>query len=202
MAFSKTNLANQALLKLGQSSFISDFDEQSTVASVIRQSYETCLKRVLRDFRWPFATKQVALALVSTDPTIEWSFAYRYPADCIMLRKFITGDRTDAQDNRIDFEIVQDSQGGLVYCDEDEAVAEYTFFSEDVSRFPADFYNCVAELLGSEIAAAITSGDAAGLGATCFKRYNLLIGTAKVNALNERQDSMNVEDSPSIQSRT
>ena len=95
MASSTTEIANLALGHLGIGKDIANLDtESSQEAKAMRRYYDICRRTVLQEFTWPFATKFVTLGLVEEDPTDaeEWAFSYRYPADCLFLRRLHGSD--------------------------------------------------------------------------------------------------------------
>lgn len=65
-------IANLALLKIGQSKGITALNEASRAAWTAQQVYDHHLRATLRAFPWPFATKYLELTLVQgPDPTWE-----------------------------------------------------------------------------------------------------------------------------------
>lgn len=188
MPLSKTDIANLALDYIGHSQRIGTFDETSVTAATIRLHYDTCLRKILRDFPWAFAKKIVALSLVAADPSTEWAFSYRVPADCLKVRRIIDGgDRFQREVSSISFDKAADNSGGLILCDEEGPSLEYTFFVDDPTRLPSDLVIAFAYFLGSQIAVTITAGDTAGMGAACLKRYAYEIQEAQSNDAGEKQ---------------
>lgn len=83
--------ANMALLHLGISKSIGSFTENSNEARALNTFYDTTNEWLLRNYKWPFATGFVNLALVETNPTDEWAYSYRYPTDCLFFRRVLNG---------------------------------------------------------------------------------------------------------------
>jgi hypothetical protein len=184
----ETEIANLALSHLGIGKEIANLEtEKSQEATACRRFYPTCRDAVLRDFPWPFATKFAILALVADPPTetLEWAFSYRYPTDCLTIRRIQTGVRQDNQDTRIRFKLGRDDQGQLVYCDESLAKVEYTFREEDPQRYPADFQLAMSFRLAAYVAPRLTGGDPFKLGERAAKFYQYEIGGAQASAGNE-----------------
>jgi hypothetical protein len=184
----KTEIANLALSHLGIGKEIANLDnEKSQEAVTMRRFYEQCRDAVLRDFAWPFATKFAALALVSDPPTetAEWNFSYRYPAECLMLRRIQTDVRIDTHQSRIVFKIGRDDAGLLIYTDEEEAKVEFTFREEDPGRYPADFILALSFRLAVYAAPRLTGGDPFKLGGRSLQLYMQEISMAQASAGNE-----------------
>jgi len=189
MASSKTEICNLALSHLGIGTEISNVDtEQSTDAATMRRFYEIAKDECFRDFNWPFATKFATLALVEEDPTEEWGFSYRYPSDCLRLRRILSGVRNDNRQSRVPYKIGQDDSGLLIYTDMEDAEIEYTKMSDDPSLYPSDFTMALSYKLAFYVAPRLAKGDPFGLGQKSAQNYMLYMNKAANNALNEQQD--------------
>lgn len=184
---SKVAICNMALGALGVGDEIASIDERSAEARACRIFYDETLKEVLRDHAWPFATKIVALALVEEAPSDEWGYAYRYPTDCVMMRRILSGQRLDTRATRVPNRIIADDAGQLILTDAAEAELEYTMIISDSQRLPPDFTAAFAYLLAVRIAPKVTGGDPFGLQEKNIKLYNFEIAKAKASAANEEQ---------------
>lgn len=92
MVLSKTAVCNFAYAQLGHATALTDITTGTDPASVIfNRIYDTVLEELLRDYNWPFALKMAELDHVETDPTEDWDNSYRYPRDCVMLRRIVPG---------------------------------------------------------------------------------------------------------------
>lgn len=191
MASSTTEIANLALLHLGQSVSIADLDtENSSAARVLRRLYELCRDEVLLEIPWPFATRIEELSLVEEDPTDEWAYSYRYPVDCMKdggFRRILSGARVDDGSSAVRYVIVGDDAGRLVYTDMEDASAEITVKEENVSRYSPKFVAALAYLMAGRGAPAITNGDPHQLGVRALQLYALEVSTAKAKASNEQR---------------
>lgn len=185
---SDTEIANLAISHLGIGKRISDIEtERSQEALACKVFFETSRKQLLRDFKWPFASKIVTLGLVEEDPNDEWAFSYRYPSDCLNFRRILSGIRMDNRQTRIPYKITQDTAGLLILSDLEEAQAEYTVNADDPSRYPPDFVMAFSFLLAFYIAPQIASGSNVSLGDRALKLYQYQISRAQASALNEEQ---------------
>jgi len=88
----KTSIANIALLSLGVSYRIYDFDNETTnQAKVIRELFQTSLDTVTEMSDWSFANKYQALALAG-DGSAGYLYEYALPGDCMVLRQIGSED--------------------------------------------------------------------------------------------------------------
>lgn len=182
-------VCNLALSAIGNSVEINDLEKENTAeANACRRFYEQVRDEVLRDFPWPFAQRTVALALVTTNPTTEWAYAYRYPVDCLMFGRILGLVRNESRKDRVPYEMASDGAGGqLIYTDWPNAVGQYIIRATDPTNWQPDFVQAVALLLASYIAPRITKGDPYKLGQLAFQKYQWAIQRAFDNALNEGQ---------------
>ena len=198
---SNTEIANMALSDLGNGKEIANLEnEKSAEASVMRRFYTPALETTQRDFPWPFTTKFATLALVEEDPTTEWAFSYRYPSDCLKLRRILSGTRNDTRASRTPYKIGSDEQGILIYTDQPDAEIEYTKRETDEGRFPADFTLAFAHRLAMYAAPRICGEDPFKMGEKAARLYFFEIATAKATSVNEQQDEEE-PDASSIQAR-
>jgi len=198
---STTEIANLALSHLGVGKEIADLDtEASQEASSCRRFFAIARDATLRDFPWPFATKFVTLGLIEADPTDEWSYSYRYPSDCLMVRRILSGLRNDNRQSRQPFKIVQDSSGRLIYTDEVEASIEYTVLEDDPAKYPPDFTMALSLRLAAYAAPRVTGGDPFKMGQRAMQMYLDEISNARENSAMEQQDE-EVVQSEFIRSR-
>src|SRR3990172_6032289 len=129
---SEVDICNMALSHLGNSKEIAILaTEKSEEAAACRRFYETARDTVLRDFAWPFATRILSLGLVEEDPNDEWAYAYRYPTDCLLLRRLLSGLRHDNRQSRAPYRVARDDDGLVIYTDLAEAQMEYTVRETD-----------------------------------------------------------------------
>ena len=186
---SDTEIVNLALSHLGISKEIASLEtEKSQEASAGRRFYETTRDQILRDFPWPFANVFAVLPLVEENPNDEWAFSYRYPSDCLLLRRIMSGIRNDNRQSRIPYKIGKDSEGKLIYTDMESAKIEYTSLITEVSRFPVDFGMALSFRLAAYMAPRLTGGDPFKMGERAFKLYIVELTRAQASAVNEQQD--------------
>jgi hypothetical protein len=189
-----TEIANLALSHLGIGKTIANIDtERSQEAIACRTFFDLAKEATLRDFAWPFATKFAALALVEEDPTDEWAYSYRYPSDCLMIRRIISGTRNDTRQSQAPYKIGQDESGIILYTDKEDAEAEYTIRVTNNALYPSDFVLAFSFRLASYVAPRLTAGDPFKLGDRAFQRYMMEITAAKSSVVNEEQAEEEVQ---------
>jgi hypothetical protein len=102
---------NDALLKIGVSKTVAMLGEQSREALTAEHLFDRVLRETLRQHPWAFATKYARNedAVAETDPMFlaaggvnepingDWTYAYRYPDDCLFARRIVgsSGRRFD-----------------------------------------------------------------------------------------------------------
>jgi len=185
---SKTEICNLALSHLGIGKEISDIiTEKSAEADVCRRFYNLALEAVLRDVNWPFATKFKSLALIEQDPNEEWSFSYRYPTDCLKVRRILSGIRNETTDSRVPYKIAQDDSGLAIFTDIEDATIEYTVREEDGTLYTPDFVMAFSYRLAHYIGPRIAGSDFVELGQRIFQLYQIEVSNAAAVAFNEEQ---------------
>jgi hypothetical protein len=164
MATSDAQICNLALGHVGDSNGIASLTEASQAARACNLYYEQARDEVLQEFPWPFATRTVALPLVTdysagTDYA-EYDYAYRYPSDALAVRRIQNGStRLVTATTRPAWRIQSDEDGNLLFMDQADAVVEYTVRITDPTRFPPDFTQALALKLSAYIAPSLTGGD-------------------------------------------
>jgi hypothetical protein len=201
MASSKTEICNIAISHLGSANEIANVEtEASQEAASCRRFYDTALKATLRDFPWSFAAKIAEMQLVEEDPNDEWAYSYRYPSDCVRLKRILSGSRTDTNDTRISYKIIRDDSGLLILTDKENAELEYTKLETDPLVYPHDFVIAFSYRLAHFVAPRITAGDKFKLGDRALQFYLYEISRAESTGLNEEQADVH-PDSEFIRTR-
>jgi len=190
-----TEVANLALLHLAiTNKTISNLEtEKSTEANISRMFYNIALENVLRDYSWPFATKFTTLALIEENPNEEWLFSYRYPTDCIRIKRMVSGLEEISVSDRIVYKIASDSSGRIILSNQEKAQIEYVKKIDDPSLMTPDFVMAFSFKLAHYMAPSLTAGDPFKLGDRASQNYELEISQARSNAFNEEQPSSSYE---------
>lgn len=187
------DVCNLALTFVGSGAEIASLTESSAEARACNRVYETARDETLGSFPWPFSRRQAALGLVSkkgdaNHPSSEYTYAYRYPADCLQLRKILSGLRIDARETRVSYDLLADEAGTLIMTDRADAVAEYTStLGQNPGRWTADFQKALAYYVAYLIAPRLTKGDPFKMGDKCYQLYQRALAGARSCAANEVQ---------------
>lgn len=186
---SKVEIYNLAISHLGIGKTIVSVDEDSVEATILNRFYNVTVEQVLRDFDWPFATKEVSLGLLGENPNGRWAYNYQYPSDCLKARKIVNEImRQDTRETRIPYKILfSDTGGKSIYTDKENAILEYTVKITDPARFDSDFVLALSYLLGGNAAPGISGGDDFKNRDFCIKMYDYQLTVAQSNAANEEQ---------------
>ena len=185
---SKTEICNMAISHLGIGKEIANIEtEQSQEAAACRRYFDTTLEAVLSDYDWPFATQEGVLNLIASNPTLEWDFSYRYPTDCIRLRRIKSGMRQDTTSSRVPFKILYDATGKILYTDKENAEVEYTLRLTDPTVFTSEFSIAFSFRLAAYIAPRLTGGDPFKMKSEMLQQYFGELGNAKSRSMNEER---------------
>lgn len=180
MPYADLDLCNQALSNCGISRLISNVNENSKEAAMCRLWLATTKEQALAEFPWPFADTYVGLGQVATAPNDDWGYSYRYPSDCVVLRRLVNGDRSGPGSP---CRIGSDATGLLIFTNDSPATALYTRRITDASFYPIDFGQAVAWRLAYNIAEPLSA--AAGKRAACWTGYLQVVEHARATAYNE-----------------
>lgn len=191
---SKVEICNLSSTHLGIGHSISNFDtDASEEGAAYRAVYDIVLKTVLRKYPLPFTTKIITLALVEEDPNSEWEYAYRYPTDCIAIRRILSGTRADTRQSRIPYKMGMDSQGIVIWTDQENVEIEYTYYANNPHHYPPDFVIAFSYYLAHIVSKRITVGDQFKLGERAYQMFLLEISEAVARGFNESQSEEEIE---------
>lgn len=184
----KTEIVNAGFAHCGKGTYIENVDDASDTspeAKLARLFYLPALKLTLREFHWPHATRIEGAQLITEDPNDEWGFSYRYPVDCLDLRRILSGTRNDTADTLAEYRVIgDDAVGQVILCDVEEAQIEYTKLVTKVANMPMDFRVGLSYRLGMFFAPKLAAGDRK-LALSIKADFNDAIGQAKLNAAME-----------------
>lgn len=211
MSESVVSVCNKALGNARISQQIANLNETSKHARACKKWYEHSRDYVLSELQWGFATSYIELALVEEEPNTEWLFAYRYPQDCIALRKILNpagrlsiGEVTDsvwpqsvvvagADPYRIPYAEGMDSQGRLIYTDQPDAVIEITAVVTNPALFTVGFVDVLAWCIAKKILPEVTEGDQEVTVDDAERQYQIALSVAAAKARNEVQKDRDPE---------
>lgn len=191
MTVAAVDIWNQALGHVGVGQEVQSTTEGSVVSIACQRYYDPARQELLRAYPWPFATATASLALVASNPTIEWGFAYALPSDCLLVRRILGWTRAETRKDRVPFRLVGSATGKVLYSDWQDTTngtwVEYVQDVTDTTRFDPDFVLSLSYLLASYIGSRVTSGDPFKLAdrAATFRERAMSIASAA--AQNEEQ---------------
>ena len=207
----QTAICNLALLRIGIATPIADITESSVAARALNSVWEQCVRTMLRERPWPFAIRQVDLALVGTQIFSDWQFTYRYPSNFINIHRInapiVAASTSPVVHNIIDrapapqsypYAVGSDASGKLIHTDIEEAIVLGTVYITDVSMYDPLFTSALSWFLGAEIALSLTKNrDIYG---NAKSQYDALVSEAAAASLNEPKPR-EVCDADMIQAR-
>jgi hypothetical protein len=174
-----------ALGHIGVQQTIASLDEKSKEAGACKRFFEHCRDTTLRARPWPFATRYITLALVEEIPNPIWGYSYRYPSNCVNLRRVIPSDVTVDDNYRDPFVVASDDSGKLIYSNQVTAMAEITYRVVDPTLFDDSFVDALAWLVGARIGPSLSGNNAIKIVANAEARYNRALESAGSTAMNE-----------------
>jgi hypothetical protein len=214
MANTKTDIANLALMHMGTGNQISDLDtDQSSEAKTLRQLFDHWMESVLRGYNWNFAHVYANVSPIVVNPNQEWQFEYRYPADCLFVRRFWNGSHLDDRTTVVNYVTSSDAQGRVILTNHGPSsaltgtpltpttsftvaqgdmvpVLEYTQAFSRISYIPADFIFAFSLMLAGWAAPSISQ-----IGMIDLREKNLQMGQ---NAMYSAMSRDAMEDKPDI----
>lgn len=199
MSYTSLQVSNMALSHIGAGE-ITALSDTSATADAINAFLEITREQTLKDFPWPFATYTAdatvtspgGFALVEEDPNDEWGFSYRYPTDCVEIRRIWSGLRMDEPGSRVPYRIGYDgttttATGRLIFTDMEDAVIEYTALVTDMTIYPPDFVMAWSYRLAWHIAPRLAMNFTPDTAKYLMQQYAMQIMRAQANSANEEQ---------------
>lgn len=159
MALTKTDIVNMALTKVGASPIIS-IDDETNNARIINRTYEICLKSVLAECQWNFATVRVNLTqIVDSYDFYDTGETYVYAKPTDLIRIFAVNPPTATLREEGDY-LISDTEGVGI---------KYTSFLDTPSKYPIYFVEALVDRIAADISYAIV--NSASLAEAFNKRY-------------------------------
>jgi hypothetical protein len=117
----------------------------------------------------------------------DWTYAYRWPVDCLFARRFVSSAGTGRTFDPIPirFRVGRDANGLLLYTAERAAVLEYTCLDCDALWADDLFIDAFTWRLGGAMAPSLSQLDK--MAATCWQMYLVTLRSAAAVSSNEAQ---------------
>jgi hypothetical protein len=123
--YSKVDIFNIALGALFLNKVITDVNEATKDAKVLRQFYPIALAQTLQDLDLDTTSERSTLELVETEPNDEWQYAYKYPTSCLFFRRIVSGFKKDNRSTMIPRLRGTLNGVNVIFTNQAEAVGEY-----------------------------------------------------------------------------
>ena len=144
---SKTSVANEALILLGNTT-LSDIDsDTNTEAKVATLAFNSTRKDLLRLHPWNFAIKRISIAASATDPVFRYDKAYPVPGD--FLRCIVV-------DQVLDWKLEVNNNALSILCDASSPIKlKYVADITDDTKWDASFHKCFVYKLAADMSYAL-----------------------------------------------
>ena len=156
---STVDIANFALNMLGASN-ISALDENSKVARIINQRYESARDFVFREHPWNSLIRRATLAKETASPDFGYANQFPLPVDpfCLRVLEFSNGTLSYPQDNMLsnNGSPVFVIEGRKLLTDEGTAKIKYIARITDPNEYDSGLVEALSTYLASEISYAVT----------------------------------------------
>lgn len=146
MALNDVALTSRALIRIGAAP-ITSFDDGTAQSEIAGALYAPVRDALLSAYAWSFATGQIALSQLETDPLADYNYAFQLPTD--FLRAFLAG--TGGRGRGLNYRIFR----GALYTNVEQVVLTYIFRPEE-EEFPPYFDQALIARLAAEFTIPIT----------------------------------------------
>ncbi len=178
MATSKVQIANLALMHVGEKS-ITSFTDGSNAANTINQVYDVVRDAVLTDHPWNFAVKRVIPSLDATAPVYGFTYRFDLPTDYLRLLEI---------DENPEYKI----SGLFIECDVNPIKIKYIAKNDTAIEYDPLFVQALALRLSSTICERLTQSST--LSKELFENYLKAISAAKsVDAQSDYPDNIEAD---------
>ena len=164
---SEVDLCNLALSHLGDEAEVIAIDppDGTIQAAHCARFYPFARGVLLEAFPWSFATKRIALGVVTNPFEEDWSYAYALPSTCIRPLSALspgTPERylsTDADSGSFPY-VVEAAEDGssIMYTNVETAYLRYIDLIADSTKFTPGFAMALSRLLASYLAGPVLKG--------------------------------------------
>lgn len=161
---SKVDIANMALLKLGQPAIMS-LDDNSHAAKLATQEFNAALEAILRAYPWPFAVKRVELARELNKPPFGFGYYYRIPADSVRIIDVFT--------NSFQYQI----EGMLIATSSEKVAIRYVSKDTPIEYMDSLTVDVLALALAARLAITLTENPE--LQAGLLQQYDMQLASAR-----------------------
>jgi len=170
--YSKAKIFNLALSALLLQRQVIDADtDPSNEAKVLLSHWDAALALTLEDLDLDSTASQAILELQVLNPNDQWSFAYKYPADCAFLRRIQSSAVIDNRTTHVPKMIRMHQGKKCIFTNQQDAIAEYISINVPLNTLSASAGLAIALRLASLAAPLITGKGAQKLIETIEAKY-------------------------------
>jgi hypothetical protein len=159
---SEVEICNLALSHLGDSATVASIDppEGSAQAEHCARWYPIARNSLLEMHDWGFATTRALLAELPNEWP-QWQRAYARPSDCLKLLAILPSSGDCARDATGQAYTSESGASGnqIILTDQANAVARYTRFVTDTSKFSPLFSDTLGWYLSTYLAGPVLKGE-------------------------------------------
>jgi hypothetical protein len=187
----KTDICNYAITFIGGRP-ISSIDQDQQEAILCKRFYNMARMAVLRDHKWSFAKKSVALAVTTDTDFVGWDYAFMYPTDAL----YIEGIYNSASPNtNIEFEIRTNTAKNKKYImsNEEYPYITYTANVDEEALFDSLFIEAFAYKLAAVITVPLNGN--LQIVQLVEQKYAMSMAKAKASDSNEKYKSPTLDNS-------
>lgn len=160
--YTKAKIFNLALGALLLTKRISDTDTDTSVENLtLNVHYDTAFRTTIEDLDLDSLSVQSTLELIEEDPNDLWLFAYKYPANCSLLRRIQSEVTKDTRNTQIQRRIITHNGVKAIFTNQEDAILEYIPHDLTLNLLSSNAGLAVAYKLAI-LAAPLISGKGAG----------------------------------------
>jgi hypothetical protein len=120
----KLDVFNKSLRRIRAKNSIASLNERSNERVQCENAYVSCVRETLSEYDWSFARRIVMGTLLANKSITGYDYGYRYPADCLKLRRI---DKDFPQEPWPKYKMFIDDQGErIIYAQKSPAMLVYT----------------------------------------------------------------------------
>ena len=187
------NLALGALLL--QRRIVEAETDPSNEAKVLLTHYDTAFRAALQDMDLDSTSSQKDLEKIEDEPNDLWLFSYKYPNDCVFLRRIQSTVDTDSRATHIPKRVAMKDGVKVIFCNLEEAIAEYISKDVPLHSLSANAGLAIAYKLAILAAPLVTGKGAKSLIEAIEKKYAVAKAEAKSH---DRNENLNFEEESTI----
>lgn len=205
-------ICNMALSHIGGRAQVSSISppDGSVEAGLCATFYDTARAEMIEPGSWRFTLARATLALLGTNPSSVWAYAYAMPSNCLAPKRILRAGSTltvfnqDAREynpndaDSADFEV----EGDVLYSNEPDAVLVYVRDVTDTTKFTPTFTSALSYLLASYLAGPILKGNEGSRVGDAMRERAMALADIAATASANASSTAHMFTPSSIQART